>query len=118
MILIRISDKRRRYSPAAATTLMPSFAAIRGLFPFRGDARDRLASVLDDRDGCGLRRTAIEWRLRSVGHIELNGLGDLLAAQFGRQPQRTIDPGRDARRKHPILINHDALVYRGGAEIG
>jgi hypothetical protein len=46
----------------------------RGLFPFRGDARDRLASVLDDRDGRRLRRTAVERRLRSVGYVKLNGL--------------------------------------------
>ena len=64
------------------------------------------------------RHAAVERRFRSVGHVKLDGLGGLLAAQLGRQSKGAINPGRYASGKHPVPVDHDPLVDGDRAEIG
>src|ERR1700723_3215362 len=50
------------------------------LLALRCDARDRPARAFQDVWWRRLRRAAIERRFRCIGHVKLNGLGNLLAA--------------------------------------
>jgi hypothetical protein len=39
----------------------------------------------------GFGRAAVEWRLRRIDHVKLDGLSGLLTAQLGREMQSPVD---------------------------
>ena len=65
---------------------------------------------------CILGRSALEGRLGRVGHVELDHLSRLLAAQMGSDSQGSVDAGGDHGGKHPITIQHDTFIYRNCAK--
>ena len=51
----------------------------------------------------------------TVFELQLDLLGDGLAAQHGGKLQAEIDAGGAATAGHAIAIDHDALLHRNGA---
>src|SRR6516165_12471761 len=91
--LANLTDKRRRSGlfRGRCDTELRGYPA-RGLLPLRRDAGQRLARAFQDCRWGRFRRAAVERRLRSVGHVKLDGLGGLLATQLGRKAKGAINP--------------------------
>ena len=63
-----------------------------------------------------LGRAGIERRRRIVFDLQLDLAGHLLAFEDGRDRQREIDAGGDARAGDDVAVHDDALADRNGAE--
>ena len=94
----------------------PRGHAPRRLLALCRDRFPRTPSGFQHRRRRRLRRTAVERRLGRVLHIELQGLGDLIAAEIGGNVKGPVDARRHTGRKDKLPVFDHPLVDWNSAE--